>query len=91
MANDYASHPRAIDIALSRGVKSAVALPIKASGHVSAVITVESSNPHYFTPNRVRLLTAVANGLGALLENVQLSEQLDAELEHSRRRDPIGE
>ncbi|MEE8442893.1 MAG: ATP-binding protein, partial [Dehalococcoidia bacterium] len=41
---------------------------------------------NHFTPERVKLLTAIADGMGVLLENAKLQEEVRSELEHGRRR-----
>jgi two-component system NtrC family sensor kinase len=57
------------------GVKSAAALPIKSGTRILAVITLTSREPDHFNSDRTRLLTAIANGLGGLLENASLREE----------------
>jgi transcriptional regulator with GAF, ATPase, and Fis domain len=66
VANDYPAHASAEPSAVTQGVKSAVALPIKASGHILGVVTVASKEPSHFTPWSVRVLVAIADGLGGL-------------------------
>ena len=54
-----------VDIAREKA-KSAVALPIKAGSHMLGVVCVVSKEPAHFTPWTVRVLTAIADGLGGL-------------------------
>lgn len=75
------------------GSRSAAWLPVKAGGRTMGVLTVNSSEPGYFTPQRIQLLTAVANGLGTFVENANLREaerlhmeELDRELQAAIER-----
>jgi two-component system NtrC family sensor kinase len=75
VANDYSSYPGASPRLVAHGVKSATALPIKSGGRTLAMITLTSREPGHFNSNRMRLLAAIANGLGGLLENAGLREE----------------
>ena len=66
IANDYPSHPLANPSAVAHNVKSLASLPIKAGMHTLGVISVFSRQPNHFTPQRVRVLSAIADGLGEL-------------------------
>ena len=66
IANDYPSHPLAEPSAVAHNVKSLASLPIKAGIHTLGVFTVLSRQPNHFTPQRVRVLSAIADGLGDL-------------------------
>ena len=48
-----------------------ILIPIKAGDHTMGLVNVVSRKTNHFTPELVRLLTAVGEGLGALLENAQ--------------------
>ncbi|HZA25966.1 MAG TPA: GAF domain-containing protein, partial [Dehalococcoidia bacterium] len=61
-----------------RGARSSVALPVKTGERPLGVINVVSRKPNYFTPEGMRLLSAIADGLGMLLENSRLSQELQA-------------
>lgn len=79
VANDYPAHTLAQTADVERGLKSGVFLPIKGTeGLVEGVINVVSRQEDHFTPERVRLLTAIADGVGALLRNASLSQSLEA-------------
>lgn len=71
LVNDYFAYPQASAAYLALGVQSLVLMPIKASGPTVGLVNVLSREPNHFTPDRVRVLTAVADGLGVLLENAQ--------------------
>ena len=68
VANDYPSHPNADPVALATGAKSVIALPIKNAEETIAVAGITSPEINHFNPDRVRLLTAIVDGLGPLLE-----------------------
>jgi two-component system NtrC family sensor kinase len=75
VANDYPAYPGAIPRTVAYGVKSAAALPIKSGGRTLAVITLTSREPNHFSSDRMRLLMAIANELGSLLDNTGLREE----------------
>ena len=54
------------------GSQSAAWLPVKARGRTMGVLAVNSGEIGYFAPQRIRLLTAIANGLGTFVENANL-------------------
>ncbi|HLF05422.1 MAG TPA: response regulator [Dehalococcoidia bacterium] len=66
VANDYPTHASAESSAVTQGIKSAVALPIKAGNQMLGVVSVASKEPAHFTPWSVRVLAAIADGLGGL-------------------------
>jgi signal transduction histidine kinase len=76
LANDYSSHPNAEQMFIERGVKSSISLPIKADDKIIAVAGIASDELNHFNPERVRLLTAIVDGLGPLLENARLDQDL---------------
>ena len=86
IANDYRAFREANPRLLEHGVRSVVALPIQVDGHRLGVITVRSLELDHFTPERVRLVTAVANGIGALLENARLYHEMSSDLDRESRR-----
>ena len=83
VANDYQAHPHAVPRFIAPDLQSMVSLPIMASGRTLGVINVVSGEVNHFTPDRIRLLEAIGDGLGVLLENARLSEEitLNRELE----------
>ena len=78
--NDYQSHENATPDTVGLGVKSMVSLPLKASGTPVGLMNVLSSESGHFTPERVNLLVAIADGLGVLMENAHLYDELLSEL-----------
>ncbi len=72
--NDYPSYPNALPGRIAQGVKSAVSMVIKAGDRPVGTINVNSKRPNHFTPQRVRFLSAVASGMGSLLDNASLAE-----------------
>ncbi|MBI4310660.1 MAG: GAF domain-containing protein [Chloroflexi bacterium] len=86
VAQDYAAHANVSPNALSQGIRSGIALPIHSDGRVLGVISIASRLPRYFTAGRVRLLSAVADSLGALLEQARLHDALQEELEEEHKR-----
>ena len=82
VVNDYASHPLALETTVALCIRSMVTLPINSgSDQTLAVVNVLSREDDHFTPERVRLLTAVADGIGTLMENARLYQQISYELE----------
>ncbi len=86
VANDYPSHPLAHPSLVSQGIKSMVSLPIRAEGRVRGVATLSSCRPGHFTPELVRFLEGIADGMCVLLENARLQQELQAQLEYDERQ-----
>ena len=57
------------------GTGSVVMIPIRAGGATLSLVNVISRIPHHFTPEIVRLLTAVGDGLGVHLDKARLDEE----------------
>jgi PAS domain S-box-containing protein len=74
VVNDYPSHPHALPYLLDIGINSAAALPISMGDRKLGALGIGSMNLDHFTPDRVRLLEAIANEMGPLLENAGLTE-----------------
>ena len=49
-------------------------------------LALSAQELNHFTPERVRLLTTVANGLGPLMENARLYEEITIQEELARRQ-----
>ena len=80
VANNYGvarrAGPRsAKDVIQGFGAQSAIWLPIKSGGRPVGVISVSTGRADHFTPDRVRLLTAIADGIGTFLERARLEEE----------------
>ena len=56
------------------GSQSGAWLPVKAAGRTIGVLTVNSTELGYFTPRCVRVLTAIASGIGTFVESAKLRE-----------------
>jgi PAS domain S-box-containing protein len=86
VVNDYAESPLARAEEIGRGLRSVVCFPIKIGGDQPlGVVNVGSHEKDHFTPERIRLLTAVTDGTGSLLENARLYQQTITELEQRQR------
>ena len=76
MVNDDEGHHLASCGAVDVGVKSVVTLPTKSGDLTLGVVTVSSLSSNHFTPDRVRLLSAIGDELGVLLESARLFEEV---------------
>jgi PAS domain S-box-containing protein len=74
IVNDYASYSGADPAWAAGGVRSSGALPVRSGGAIVGTLGFNSASLGHFTPERVRLLSAIADGMGALLENARLTE-----------------
>lgn len=63
-----------------------IVLPIKGTEGILGVAVVASGDAGHFTPARVRLLTAIGDGLGGLLENARLYREITLKEELEERR-----
>lgn len=75
--NDYPANPYAVRSLVARGVKSVVMVPIKTGERTLGIMGVGSRQHGHFTPARVRFISAVADGIGALLEYAMLYDHLE--------------
>jgi len=79
MVNDYLQeYPESpfLEAIKKTGVRSVVAVPLKARGTVIGVLVVTSRLPHQFREEDQQLLTALADHAAIALENVKLYEQV---------------
>jgi len=90
VANDYPSHPYAEASAVAQGSKSMASLPVKVGQHTLGVITAVSKEPNHFNSERVALLTAIGDGLGPLLENARLAQELQSSREEMAAVDQVA-
>jgi PAS domain S-box-containing protein len=74
VVDDYAADPDATPMVRALGVRSVVVLPVMLEGRAIAVATVASKNPGHFNAARVRLVKAIADSIGALLNGIKLAE-----------------
>lgn len=91
VVNDYAAYADVTPEVLALGVKSEVALPIKSADRVMAVAVVTSGEVGHFTTERVKLLSAIGDGLGILLENSRLVQDLAASGEEMAVVDEVAQ
>ena len=75
IVNDYKSYPDARPQGLKQGIRSEASFPVMVGGKALAAITIGSRTEHYFTPERVMLLSAIAAGIGPHLEHARLEEE----------------
>ena len=85
IVNDYPAQPLASRLGIERGVKSLAALPVKTGGRTIGLVIIYSRVADFFTPERIRFLTTVVGGLGTLLENARLHEELELRAEELAR------
>ncbi|PKB78134.1 MAG: hypothetical protein BZY88_19870 [SAR202 cluster bacterium Io17-Chloro-G9] len=91
VVNEYDLHPSADPGAVAQGFKSGVFLPIKdGRDKTLGVIDVVSLHRDHFTPQRVKLLTAIVDGLGSLLNTDNLSHELQASVEELALVDEVS-
>lgn len=76
VVNDYPSYPRALPDLVADGVMSVASLVLKTGGRVVGTLSVDSRESGHFTPERVRFLSAIADGMAALVDNSLLLEDL---------------
>ncbi|MBI4339148.1 MAG: GAF domain-containing protein [Chloroflexi bacterium] len=86
IVNSMESHPNVLPSLVEHGMRSSALMPVKANDRVLGVLATNSRLPGHFTPDRVHLLTAIANGMGPFLDNARLRQDLTDELEQSRQR-----
>ncbi len=80
-AEDYLAHPNATPRAVDRGIKSGFALPLLQNGHVLGAMSLASKRSGHFNYERVRILTAVAEGIAAVLEQAKAQDEIRHTLE----------
>ncbi len=76
MANNYAEHPQAFESWVHAGQKSAMAIPLFTPEGPMGVLAIASRSVDHFTPDRIKVLAAIGDGLGGLLEKAGLHQQL---------------
>jgi GAF domain-containing protein len=81
VVNDYAAHPQALPTAVAQGVNSLAVLPLKVGQVTLGTVNLNASEKHYFTPECIQLLAAVASERGVLVENARLHAETEHRLE----------
>lgn len=61
-------------ISAREGIRSEIAIPLKARGRTIGVLDVGCTEPHAFTPEQNRLLTSLAGHLAAAIETARLHQ-----------------
>ena len=90
LINDYPNYPGARPGIVDQGVKSAFAIPIKSAGQILGMMSMGSKTTNHFTKDRVALLTAFADEVGALFDSFGLSTTLKASREEMALADEIS-
>lgn len=82
VVDDYQRHPMVYKSFRTSENRSIIFMPVKtAAGKAIGMVSVVSTEESYFTADRTRYFVALAEGLGALLENAELYQQMISELE----------
>lgn len=90
ISNDYEANPQASPAVVALGVKSMLLMPINAGDMPTGLLSVGSKQANYFTPRRVRLVTAVSSILGPLMENATKFEDLQTRREELAVLDEVA-
>lgn len=80
VVNKYSQRPDASPAIMGLGIESLALIPINANGRNLGLVEVASREANHFNSERVRLLTAMADSLGTLLDNARLDRALSSEL-----------
>ena len=83
--NDYPSHPMARPHMVAAGLRSMMIIPVEVSGSILGILTINSMQLDHFTSDRVKQVSAVADEIGALLENARLQEEAYLHAEELKR------
>ncbi|MBC8280910.1 MAG: PAS domain S-box protein [Chloroflexi bacterium] len=86
VVDDYQRHPIVNKSIQTSDNKSIIFMPVKTgNGRAVGLVNVASFDLGYFTPERVRYFTALADGIGTLLENAELYQQMMSELDQRQK------
>ena len=94
VTNNYSAEPEASPNITSLGMNSMVLIPINVGGITLGLVNVVSQKTGQFPPERVRLLTAIVDGMGGLIENARLDEErkrTEERMHETARLASIGE
>ncbi len=91
IVHDLVDHPGSSQYSIERGDRSAAFIPVGKGPKPIAVVAVDSGEPDHFTPDRVRLLTAVGEELGTMLENSRLSDELQTSTQEMTLVDQVAD
>ena len=91
VASNYPATPWADPESVAQGVRSAVVLPVIAGESLDlGVVSLGSLRSSHFDEQAVRMLTAVADWLGVLLESASLAQDLEASREKMAAVDQVA-
>jgi GAF domain-containing protein len=76
LISDALTHPDISSTVLQRGIRSIIGVPVMSRGEALGVLYVNHRQPHAYTENDVRLVSALANQAGATIANVSLFTQV---------------
>jgi GAF domain-containing protein/nitrogen-specific signal transduction histidine kinase len=76
LVSDTLTYPEVNPRVVEQGIRSLIGVPVMSRGEVLGVLYVNHSQPHVYTENDVRLVSALANQAGATIANVSLFTQV---------------
>jgi GAF domain-containing protein/nitrogen-specific signal transduction histidine kinase len=76
LVSDTLTYPEVNPRVVEQGIRSLIGVPVMSRGEVLGVLYVNHSQPHVYTENDVRLVSALANQAGATIANVNLFTQV---------------
>jgi signal transduction histidine kinase len=82
--NNVSKVPFFVPNDLLKETSAELALPVRTGERMLGVLDVHHRKPNAFTDHDVRLMTAIANQLGVLLERVMLYADLQTALQHEK-------
>ena len=74
VVNDVRTYSDATPDWVAQGMMSGASLILKSGARLIGTVVLNSSRLDHFTPERVKFLTAIVDGIGVLLENARLLE-----------------
>ncbi len=83
---DYTAYAAPLGPVRAHGIKSVLAIPIKAFGKTIAVMSLGSFDHGYFTEERTSYAQGVSDGLALLLFNVEVSARVEQQVDLRRRQ-----
>lgn len=94
VTNNYSAEPEASPNITSLGMNSMMLIPINVGGITLGLVNVVSQKTGQFPPELVRLMTAIVDGMGGLIENARLDEErnrTEERMHETARLASIGE
>jgi GAF domain-containing protein/signal transduction histidine kinase len=76
LVSDTLTYPEVNPQVVEQGIRSLIGVPVMSRGEVLGVLYVNHNQPHVYTENDVRLVSALANQAGATIANVSLFTQV---------------